>query len=283
MTRGGSLLAAFGLFWAAGARAAESSRPNEIIVSAANYAQASTAELKKLFRHPVDVVDAPPPPPSRQPVRYYQFLRSEPLEADLSYEDICKLLVPALAAKNLVNTFEQAKVELILRITFGGRRWRDPMVRGDDLTWQHGLVPRRRTTALSAASVWDERAGGDEDALRQLERDLAATNPGAEGMADSMIGGIYTEDYYLIVVDAFEVATLRKKGNDTPRLWTTFIAVPRKKGVKFSDVAARMIAKAAPYFGETLPGKAHFTDREGNVEIRDLKVIEDKEKAAPKK
>jgi hypothetical protein len=275
---------ALGLIIIARGHAAQPVRPNEIIVSAANYAEASRDDLVKLFHHPVDLVDAPPPPARPHPVRYYQFLRSEPLEADLSYEDTCKLLVPVLAAKNLVNSADKAKVELILRVTFGGRRWRDPVVRESDLGWQHGLVPKRRTTSLTAAEAWDERAGGDEMALYRLERDLVAVSPGAEGMADSMIGGIYTEDYFLIVVDAFEVATLRKKGNDTPRAWSTFIAVPRQKGVKFSDVAARMITKAAPYFGETTPGKARFTDREGTVEIRDLKVVEDpKTPGAPKK
>ena len=44
-----------------------------------------------------------------------------------------------------------------------------------------------------------------------------------------------------------------------------------------------MIAKAAPYFGETLPGKIHFTDREGTVKIDDLKVIESDVGTTPKK
>ncbi len=275
----GGLLAIVGVV---DTRAAPPARPNEIIVSAANYAQASPDTLQKLFHRPKDQLDAPPPPASTHPVRYYQFLRSEPLEADLSYDDVCKLLLPVLAAKNFVNTADKAKVEFILRVTFGGRRWRDPMVREDDLSWKDGLVPKRHTTALGAAEAWDERAGGNEMGLYQLERQLMAIDPAAEGMADSMIGGIYTEDYYLIVVDAFEVAKLRKLGNDTPRAWSTFIAVPRRKGLKFSDVAPRMIAKAAPYFGETLPGKARFTDREGNVEIGAPTIIEEKA-GAPKK
>ncbi len=275
------------LAWSLGfvfaAQAASPPRPNEIIVSAANYAEASPDTLAKLFHHPVDVVDASPPPARDRPARYYQFLASEPLAADLSYAEVCKLLVPVLAAKNLHNTFEQAKVELILRITFGERRWRDPVVREEDLTWRHGLVPKRRTTSLSATESWDDRAGGDERALYQLERDLVAIDPAAEGMADRFIGGMPTQDYYLIVVDAFEVATLRQKGNDTPRIWSTFIAVPRRKGVKFSEVAAQMIAKAAPYFGETLTGKARFTDVEGRVKVGDLKVVEEKDHAPPPK
>src|SRR4051812_45400480 len=74
------------------ARAAAPVRPNEIIVSAANYAEASPDVLNKMFHHPVDVVDATPPPASNRPVRYYQFLASEPLKADLSYDEVCKLL-----------------------------------------------------------------------------------------------------------------------------------------------------------------------------------------------
>lgn len=246
-------------------------RPNEIVVSAANYAEASPDVLAKLFRRPADLTNVPPPETAAErPARYYQFLPSEGLPADLSYPEVCKLLVPALAAKNLHNTSDQAKVELILRVTFGESRWRDPFVRKDNLEWSHGLVPKKRGTTLDAAQAWDERAGGDESALYQLERDL-----GVEGMADRLIGGMNTEDYYLIVVDAFEVATLKLKGNKTPRAWTTFIAVPRQKGVKFSDVVAKMIAKAAPYFGETLPGKARFIDREGTVRIDDFRVVDE--------
>ncbi|WP_438481820.1 hypothetical protein [Oleiharenicola lentus] len=269
------LALSFGL--ALASHAATPKRANEIVVSSANYAEASPEVLAKLFRKPADLTNVTPPPATEKPARYYQFLPSESLSADLSYSDVCKLLLSPLAAKNLHNTADQAKVELILRVTFGETRWRDPFVRKDNLEWSHGLIPKKRGTSLDAAQAWDERAGGDESALYQLERDS-----GVEGMADRLIGGMNTEDYYLIVVDAFEVAELKLKGNKTPRAWTTFIAVPRQKGVKFSDVAVKMIEKAAPYFGETLTGKARFTDREGSVKIGDLNIIEDNV-ATPKK
>jgi len=251
--------------------------PNEIVVSAANYAQTPPDVLAKIFRTPADLTEPPAVPPTTAPLRYYQFLPGEKLDADLAYLEVCRLLVPVLAAKNLRNTHDQAKVEYILRVTFGGRRWRDPFVRKDRLEWRHGLVPRKPGAALAAGNAWDERAGGDESALYQLERDLTEMNPtgGAEGMADRLIGGLPTEDYYLVVVDAFAVAQLKTLGNQTPRAWTTFIAVPRQAGVKFSDVAAQMIAKAAPYFGETLPGKVRFTDREGRVRVGDIRVVEE--------
>ena len=261
---------ALGLGLALPAVAKAPAKPSEIIVSAANYAETPPEVLSKMFRKADDLTDVPPPPAGEHPVRYYQFLPAEALAADLSYPDVCKLLVPALAAKNFVNTHDQAKVEFILRLTFGERRWRDPFVRKNDLEWSHGLVPKKRGTSLSAAEAWDERAGGDESALYQLERDL-----GMEGMADRLIGSMSTDDYYLIVVDAFEVTALKQKGNKTPRAWSTFIAVPRQKGVKFSDVAVKMIEKATPWFGETLPGKVRFTDREGTVKLGELQVVDE--------
>lgn len=267
-----TLAAGLGLALAASA----ATLPNEIVVSAANYAEASPDVLARLFRRPADITDAATPASAERPPRYYQFLPAEPLDADLSYAEVCKLLVPALAKNNFLNTHDQAKVQYILRLTFGGRKWRDPFVRKDNLEWNQGLVPKKRSGSLDAAQAWDERAGGDESALYQLERDI-----GQEGMADRLIGGMSTEDYYLIVVDAFEVAALKEKGNKTPRAWSTFIAVPRQKGVKFADVAAKMVEKAAPYFGETLPGKARFTDREGSVKLGELQVVE--ENAPPKK
>jgi hypothetical protein len=269
---------ALGLGLALPARAKAPTKPNEIIVSAANYAEASPEVLSKLFRRPADLVEVPPPPAGESLERYYQFLPGETLATDLSYLEVCKLLVPALAAKNFHNTSDQAKVGYILRVTFGERPWRDPFVRKDYLEWSNGLVPKRHGASLDAAGAWDDRAGGDESNLYQLERDL-----GVEGMADRLIGGMVTQDYHLIVVDAFEVATLRQLGNKTPRAWTTFIAVPRQKGVKFSDVAAKMIEKAAPYFGETLPGKARFTDREGTVKLGELQVLEENVPPPPSK
>jgi hypothetical protein len=264
-----------GLGFALAAHASAPERPNEIVVSAANYAQSSPDVLAKLFQHPIELIDVPPPPAGVPPVRYYQFLPAERLVADLSYLEVCKLLAPALKAKNLLNTADEAKVQYILRITFGERPWRDPFVRENDLEWRQGLVPKKRGAAFGSTGAWDDRAGGNEAALYQLERDLVDLSPSAEGMADRLIGDKPTQDYYLIVVDAFEVAALKQKGNKTPRAWSTFIAVSRQKGVKFSDVAAQMIAKAAPYFGETLPGKARFTDRDGTVKLGDLQVIEE--------
>src|SRR5882757_1510403 len=108
---------AVGFGFALAARADAPKRPNEIVVSAANYAQNSPDVLAKLFQHPVELIDVPPPPAGTPPVRYYQFLPAERLEADLPYVEVCKLLSSALKAKNFLNTADQAKVQFILRIT----------------------------------------------------------------------------------------------------------------------------------------------------------------------
>jgi hypothetical protein len=260
------------------AASAAATRPNEIVVSAANYAETSPEVLARMFRNPDDLPDPQPPPAATARVpRYYQFLPGERYESDVPYLEVCRQLKPALATKGLLNTTEEAKVEYVLRISFGGRAWRDPLVRKDDLEWRHGLVPRRRGTSLGASAAWDDRAGGDESALRQTEQTLTEMYPGsdAEGMADRLIGGMPTEDYYLVVVDAFAVADLRAKGNRATRAWSTFIAVPRQPDRKFSELLGPMIAKAAPYFGETIMGKARFTDRQGRVEIGEARVVEE--------
>jgi hypothetical protein len=265
---------------APGVAAEKPARPNEIVVSAANYAETPPKELAKLFRRPADLADPAPPPDEARPAKHYQFLPGEVFDSDLNYREVCQLLLPALARRNFHNTFEEAKVDYVLRVSFGGRRWRDPLVRLDHLEWTQGVVPQRKSTALGAAGTWDARAGGDESALYDTERTLAEVHSGAEGMADRLIGGMPTEDYFLIVVDAFEVAELRTKGNKAARAWTTFIAVPQQSGRKFSAVAAGMIEKATPYFGATLPGKARFTDRSGKVTIGEAVVVE--EDAAPR-
>jgi len=58
-------------------------------------------------------------------------------------------------------------------------------------------------------------------------------------MADRLIGGLPTEDYYLIVVDAFEGRDTQVKGNKTPGVEHVHRGAAAER-VKFSDVAAKM-------------------------------------------
>lgn len=73
--------------------AAPAAPPNEIIISAANYAQTPPEVLEKLFRDPAELTEAPAPTTTASPLRHYQFLPGEVLESDLSYLEVCQLLV----------------------------------------------------------------------------------------------------------------------------------------------------------------------------------------------
>lgn len=245
--------------------------PNEIIVSSANYVLTPAKELSRILRRDEDITDPAPLPavPVTATPQYYVFNEGESFPSDLKYPQVCRLLLPALAKKNYLNASNPDLIRLVLRVSWGARLWRDPIVRANDLEWRHGLTSRRKGTALGADVLWDPRAGGDEDTLRELERQLGTD------FADHLIGSKPVEDYFLIVVDAFDYADLKARKNNATRVWTTFIAVPVRKDQKLSDVAAAMIAKAAPYFGETAPGRVRFTDREGTVQIGEATVVEE--------
>jgi hypothetical protein len=251
---------------------------NEIIVSAANYATTPPKELARILRRDADITDPAPLPavPASGTPQYYVFNEGESFTSDLNYQQVCRLLLPALAGKNYVNASNPGVIKLVLRVSWGERRWRDPMVRADNLEWRHGLTSRRKDTAVGADVVWDPRAGGDEDTLREIERQVGAD------FADHLIGSKPVEDYFLIVVDAFDYAELKARKNQAPRVWTTFIAVPARKDQKLSDVATAMINKAAPYFGETAPGRIRFIDREGTVSVGEATVVDDAKPAPPK-
>lgn len=245
--------------------------PVEIIVSSANYATTPPKELSRILRRDEDITDPallPALPVSATP-HYYVFNEGESFASDLKYPQVCRLLLPALARKNYLNASNPDLIKFVLRVSWGARLWRDPIVRASDLEWRHGLTVRRKGTALGADVVWDPRAGGDEDTLREIERQVGTD------FADHLIGSKPVEDYFLIVVDAFDYADLMARKNQTTRVWTTFIAVPARKEQKLSDVAAAMIEKAAPYFGETAPGRVRFTDREGKVQIGEAVVVEE--------
>jgi hypothetical protein len=253
-------------------------KPNEIIVSSANYATTPPKELSRILRRDEDVTDPAPLPavPVSVTPQYYVFNEGESFPSDLKYPQVCRLLLPALARKNLLNASNPDFIKLVLRVSWGQRLWRDPLVRNSDLEWRHGLTSRRKITALGGEVVWDPRAGGDEDTLREIERQVGTD------FADHLIGSKPVEDYFLIVVDAFDYAELQAKKNNATRLWTTFIAVPARKNQKLSDLAAAMIEKATPYFGETAPGRVRFIDREGTVSVGEATVVDDP-KPPPKK
>ncbi|HLP25462.1 MAG TPA: hypothetical protein VK477_07285 [Acidobacteriota bacterium] len=277
-------------------------RPAPVSVSSLNYRDISRDEqirldAEKMKTNPVSRSVRPLAKPQR-----YVFIPGELYENDLPYDEICRRLTAALAKKGFVNATDDAgrviapnEVDLVLRVNAGERPWRRPSVRINSLTWRDGLVERprgRSLTTLGGDVMWENRAGGNDDALG-----AAATNENARGFGYGSSAGTpagasplnstsavntrtgsdeyeATREFYLLVVDAFSYEELRKDGPNAKRLWTTFLAAPRQHGEKFSDVLNTLLRVGTPYFGETTEGLQMFNDARANVTPGELRVIE---------
>jgi hypothetical protein len=275
-----------------------------VSVSSANYAADSSEEVFRAVHEKMQVNPATPAlKPLSQP-RHFVFAPGESFESDLTFAQVCAFLAPALAKKGYLNAADEAgriaapeKIELILRVTSGGRRWRDPTVRTEMLRWRDNLVPRKLSEAVvfGLETAWDSKAGGNDNALGavgniQDRQDASAT--GGSGIATiagsqttaAPVGYESSRDFYLIVVDAFDYDELQKKKGAAKRQWTTFIAMPREGHQKFSEVIATMLKVGTPYFGETTRGLQAFDDARARVEIGTPEVVETDVKVAdPKK
>jgi hypothetical protein len=251
-----------------------------------------------------------PPPRELKPLpapKYFIFLPGEIFPADLSYEQVCRYLTPALAQKNYINAAdpqgivrEPTKVTLMLRVNYGVSLWRLPIVRTEHIAWEEGLLGKphdsRSLTHLGGDIVWNSRAGGNDEAL-----DAGAKNESAKGLFGGSSGaGVTssapppftyaegaptayesTREFNLIVVDAFDYGELKTKGKLARALWTTFVAAPVERGQKFSEAFSTMLRSAAPYWGETTTGLQVFDDARAAVHIGE--AVEIKEPTPPAK
>lgn len=277
-------------------------RPAPVSVSSMNYRDTSREEQLRLDAEKLKANPASRPLQTLGKPQRYVFIPGELYENDLTYEEICRRLADALAKKGLINATDAQgrviapeEVDLVLRVHAGERPWRQPTVRVNSLTWREGLVERphgRSLTTLGGDVTWNSRAGGNDDALG-----AAAVNENAPGFGfgstpatpagASPLNSISavnqragteeyerTREFYLLVVDAFNYAELRKEGAGAKRLWTTFLAAPRQRGEKFSDVLNTLLRVGTPYFGETTEGLQMFNDARANVTPGELRVIE---------
>lgn len=259
---------------------------DDISISSANYAQSPKMEILRAVNKPQDEDNPQPPAPAltSAPQRYL-FTRGEIATTDVTYEELCERLKPVLASRGFVEGSNAAgrvpepeKLKFILRVSYGEARWRNPTIRTTDLGWSHGLIPRAgtRSVGLTAFTSWENRSGGDDSASGQAAA-AGEGDGGGEGTTSTLEGTdeeTSTDDFFLIVVDAFDYHDLRKNRHHSKRVWTTFISVPRRTGRKFSDVADAMLAKAAPYFGETTKGRVRFNVDKASVDLGELRVVE---------
>jgi hypothetical protein len=230
----------------------------------------------------------------------------------VTYEDLCRLLTPALASRGYRNAADEqglirepGSVQLVLRVHYGTRPWRNPTVRTEQLTWRDGLEPKpqgRGLHTLGGDVLWDSRAGGNDEALAAARENQStgsifdkASAGGRGGGGDSpssLAGGTnpallgqpgsgplslteyeLTRDFHLIVVDAFDYAELKSQGKAARRLWATFVAAPKDRAKPFSAVAKMLVRNATPFFGETSRGLQVYTDARAEVTIGEAVVV----------
>jgi hypothetical protein len=279
-----------------------------VSVSSANYRETPREKLLQLTNqqnaiNPASREFAPLAKP-----KYFVFLPGEVFETDLTYEEVCARLTPALAKKNYINGADEqglihdpAKVTLILRVSFGSRPWRLPTVRTEQLAWKDGLEPRTRDPRsinnLGGDTIFDRLAGGADNALAAAAENASAgskilggggarggePSPGAPAIASgsaasaTAVGALAeygnTREFDLIVVDAFDYAELKAKGKAATRLWTTFVAAPSEAGKKFSASLAALLRSAGPFWGETTAGMQVYNDARAEVKIGEVVEI----------
>lgn len=270
-----------------------------VSVSSANYRETPRDELIKRVRSRNAVNPAPRELSPLAEPKYFVFIQGESFPADLKYETVCELLTPTLARKNFINAadsrgriYDPQKVTLILRVNFGVSLWRNPVVRTEHINWDEGLVGKvhdsRSLTHFGGDVAWDNRAGGNDDALEAGAKNdansssffgsggggasgtaLISTNDSATGAYDS------TREFNLIVVDAFDYVELKSKGKYAKTLWTTFVAAPVQRGQKYSQALTAMLRSAAPYWGETTSGMQIFNDARAEVRIGETVEVKD--------
>ncbi len=278
-----------------------------VSVSSANYRETPPDKLLQLTNQQNAInPESKPFAPLATP-KHYIFLPGEIYENDLTYEEVCAQLTPALATKNYLNGADPqglirdpGKVTLVLRVSYGERPWRLPTVRTEQLAWKDGMQPRTRDTRslnnLGGDTVFENRAGGRDDALAAAAANQSNTKGawgGGSGSGGRPTGGDSgstptpnfannstamgataeyggTRNFNLIVIDAFDYAELKAKGTTATRLWTTFVAAPKEPGKKFSDVVATLLRAAGPYWGETTSGMQVFNDTRAEVKIGEI-------------
>jgi hypothetical protein len=268
-----------------------------VTISAANYRTTSRKDLVKAVERaaPVRNPETPGLKPLSSPQRYVM-IRGEVFATDVTYEQITALLAAALAQKNYVNAVDAQEriyrpetVSLVLRVNYGTLFWRLPTVRTENLAYSDGMMPRSRDRRMvGGESIWDQRAGGNDEAFAALEaNNTAAPFGGLGGSADRTEGGpalsnsdfSSTREFHVIVVDAFDYRELKKEGRYATRLWSTFVAAPKRTNAEnFAGLAATLVRSATPYFGETSRGLQIYPDVGVKVNIGELIEVKSDDK-----
>lgn len=298
-------------------RAAESGAPIDgyapVSVSSANY-RLTPREVILDRVEAKSTINPPPVVPSAPTAEvHYVFLPGEIFENDMAYVDVCEAVAASLRKRGYVHAVDRAgrirdvsKVTLVLRLSYGVRPWRRPLVRTESLAWADGIEARpsgRGLHTLGGEKIFDNRSGGDDRALAAAVENASNTSSiwggggggGASSTAvpatvqsgalaaDALNAYESTRDFNLVVVDAFDYAELKQKGRHAQRLWSTFVSAPREKDKPFSSVLGAMMRIALPYWAETTSGLQIVRDARAEVKIGESVVVPDASPHTPGK
>lgn len=249
-----------------------SKEPLPVTVSAANYTQLSSEEVYARVHEPASTIDvAPVPPAAPASPLFYAFVPGDVYASDTPLSKVYEELAVALAHRGYFNVVYEVKagylpkhVDYLLRIHCGVRRWKDPIVRTDKITWGNdGLLASWPSPysmyRFGEDAVDDPRIGMDpkeayriaayfQDTLKANQIVQAPFTTGTNRHDEE------SRDYCLVVVDAFKFEDVRVHGKRAVCAWSTFVAVPLHEGQEFSGLLRSMVRTATPYFGETTHG-----------------------------
>jgi hypothetical protein len=253
-----------------------------VSVSAADYTQLSAEDLYARVNGPPS--SNPSPPSVAHPDRplFYAFVRGETFPSDATTDTVFRELAVPLARRGYFNILYEVeagyrpnRIDYLLRINSGVRRWKTPVVRTDKVTWSdYGLVSERhnpRSAYLTGdAANADARAGSDANTALNMatffqNQIMFGTQDPGQFSTANLADSADSRDYGLIVIEAFRFQDVVAQRNDAPCAWSVFVAVPLGPGQRFSGVLRALARAATPYFGSTTSGVQLFDVPAGKV------------------
>jgi hypothetical protein len=167
--------------------------PLPVTVSAANYSQGSeeqiyTAVHDTTNKHPAEPAFVVPDRPL-----FYGFVPGDIYDSNVPLETVYRELAVGLAHRGYFNVVYQAnagyfpkRVDYLLRVHCGVRRWKTPIVRTDKVTWgDDSMISSRRDSRSvllhGEGSAIDPRAGQDREHGRPPAGDEQDHRWGARG------------------------------------------------------------------------------------------------------
>ena len=141
-----SLLAFLPILLAACGTADWSKEPLPVTVSAANYSQSSEEEIYARVHATTNTSPAAPAISVPDKPLFYGFVPGDIYDSDVPLATVYRELAISLAHRGYFNVVYQAeagympkRVDYLIRVHCGVRRWRNPIVRTDKVTWE--MIP----------------------------------------------------------------------------------------------------------------------------------------------